>query len=62
MFTQGQWIFAGLFLLAFVVASIFVYGKDKKLHRAYYKGSYKVLIVFLLFIGFLFFIKIYMEH
>ena len=62
MFTQGQLIFAGLFLVAFVAAAIFVYRKDKALHRQHYKGSYRVLIGFLLFIAFLFVIKGYLKH
>jgi len=62
MFTQGQLIFAGLFLAAFVTTAIIVYRKDKMLHRQYYKGSYKVLIGFLLFVAFLFFIKGYLKH
>ncbi|RZJ29340.1 MAG: hypothetical protein EOO48_07720 [Flavobacterium sp.] len=57
MFSQGQLIFAGVFVVAFVIASVLVYRKDKTLHRQYYKGSYRVLIVFLLFIVFLFFMK-----
>ncbi|HLA56529.1 MAG TPA: hypothetical protein VK623_10535 [Flavobacterium sp.] len=62
MFTQGQWIFAGLFLVAFIIAAIFTYRKDTKLHKMHYKGSYRVLIGFLLFIAFLFFIKSYLKH
>ena len=62
MFSQGQMIFAGLFLLAFIAAAIFVYRKDKALHRQYYKGSYRVLIVFLLFIAFLFVMKGFLKH
>jgi cytochrome bd-type quinol oxidase subunit 1 len=62
MFSQGQMIFAGVFLVAFVIAAIFVYQKDKSLHRQYYKGSYRVLIGFLLFIAFLFVIKRFLKH
>lgn len=62
MFTQGQLIFAGLFLVAFIIAAVFVYRKDKSLHRQHYKGSYKVLIGFLVFIAFLFFIKGFLKH
>ncbi|HEU0137272.1 MAG TPA: hypothetical protein VFQ50_08275 [Flavobacterium sp.] len=57
MFSQGQLIFACCFLVAFVVAAFYVYRKDAALHRREYKGSYRVLIGFLLFIAFLFFIK-----
>jgi hypothetical protein len=62
MFTKGQWIFAGIFLLAFIIASIYVYRKDKGLHQQHFKGSYKVLIGFLIFIVFLFFMKSYLKH
>jgi cytochrome bd-type quinol oxidase subunit 1 len=57
MFTTGQWTFAALFFVAFVIAAYFAYGKDKALHQSFYKGSYKVLIGFLLFVVFLFIIK-----
>jgi cytochrome bd-type quinol oxidase subunit 1 len=62
MFTTGQWTFAALFFVAFVVATYFAYGKDKTLHKNFYKGSYKVLIAFLLFIALLFVIKVTMKH
>ena len=62
MFSKGQWIFAGLFLVAFIITMIYAYGKDKNLHNKFYKGNYKILIGFLLFIAFLFFIKVYFRH
>jgi cytochrome bd-type quinol oxidase subunit 1 len=62
MFTTGQWTFAALFFVAFVIAAYFAYGKDKALHNKVYKGSYKILIVFLLFIALLFVIKVTMKH
>lgn len=62
MFTQGQWIFAGLFLLAFIIACIYVYRKDAMLHQKFYKGSYRVLIGFLVFIALLFVIKFTMKR
>ncbi|RZJ67575.1 MAG: hypothetical protein EOO50_04635 [Flavobacterium sp.] len=62
MFSQGQWIFAGLFLVAFIIAAIFVYRRDSGLHKQVYKGSYRVLIAFLLFVAALFIIKIYLKH
>jgi cytochrome bd-type quinol oxidase subunit 1 len=62
MFTTGQWIFAALFFVAFVIAAYFAYGKDKVLHQKVYKGSYKILIAFLLFITILFVIKILTKH
>jgi uncharacterized membrane protein YccC len=62
MFSQGQWIFAAVFLVVFIIGAIFVYRKDALLHKTFYKGSYRVLIAFLLFIAFLFVIKIYFKH
>lgn len=62
MFTSGQLIFAGIFVIAFVIAMVYSYGKDKKLHEKFYKGNYKILIGFLLFIGLLFFIKVLFKH
>ncbi|NMH26194.1 hypothetical protein [Flavobacterium solisilvae] len=62
MFTTGQWIFAALFFVAFVVAIYFAYGKDKALHQKFYKGSYKILIGFLLFVVMLFLIKFVMKR
>lgn len=59
MFSQGQMIFGVLFFIAFVITAIFMYRKDIATHKLYYKGSYKVLIGFLLFIAALFAIKIY---
>lgn len=50
MFTKGQWIFALLFVVAFVIALVFTYRKDLKLHKKYYRGSIWVLIAFIAFI------------
>lgn len=62
MFSTGQWIFAACFLVAFVIAAIFVYRKDAALHRQVYKGSYRVLIGFMVFIGLLFVIKVFLKR
>lgn len=62
MFTQGQWIFASFFVVAFIIAMIYVYRKDISLHRLHYKGAFKVLIGFLVFIALLFVIKIYLKR
>ncbi|MES2747133.1 MAG: hypothetical protein V4648_02075 [Bacteroidota bacterium] len=61
MFTTGQWVFAGLFLVSFIIAAVYSYKGDKALHSKFYKGSYKVLIVFLLFIAMLFVIKYFFK-
>ncbi|NBU81209.1 MAG: hypothetical protein EBS55_06145 [Flavobacteriaceae bacterium] len=62
MFTTGQWIFAAIFFICFVVTAYFAYGKDKLIHQRVYNGSYKILIAFLLFIALLFIIKVTMKH
>lgn len=61
MFSQGQLIFAGIFLLVFIVVMIYSYRKDLKLHRKYYKGSIFILLGFILFLGILFVIKMYLR-
>lgn len=61
MFSTGQWIFAGVFFLAFVAIVIYSYRKDLKLHRKYYKGTLYILAGFILFIILLFAIKIYLR-
>lgn len=62
MFTTGQYVFAGIFFVCFVIAAYFAYGKDKPLHQKVYKGSYKILLGFLFFIALLFVIKVTMKH
>jgi len=62
MFTTGQWVFAGFFVVAFVIAMIYAYGKDKALHNKFYKGNYKILLGFFAFILLLFLIKIFLKR
>lgn len=62
MFSQGQLLFALLFFIAFVIAIVFAYRKDLALHKIFYKGNYKVLIVFFIFIGLLFLIKFFFKR
>ena len=59
MFSQGQMIFGVIFFIVFVIATVFMYRKDIATHKVYYKGSYRVLIGFLIFVAFLFAIKFY---
>lgn len=61
MFTKGQLIFASFFVVAFIFTMIYVYRKDIFLHRLHYKGAFKVLIGFIVFIALLFVIKIYLK-
>ncbi len=62
MFSQGQLIFAGFFVVAFIILMIFSYRKDIKLHRKYYKGSLFILIGFIIFILLLFALKTYLQR
>ncbi len=50
MFTSGQLIFAAFFVIVFVAIMIYAYRKDLQLHRRHYKGSLRILAVFILFI------------
>ncbi|PKH68560.1 hypothetical protein CXF59_04400 [Flavobacterium sp. ALD4] len=62
MFSQRQLIFAGCFFVAFVIAIIISYRKDIKIHKEFYKGNYKILLGFLLFIVILFVIKVFFKR
>lgn len=62
MFSTGQLIFAGFFVISFVIVMIYAYRKDLKLHKKYYRGSLIVLLAFLAFIAILFFIKTKLNH
>ena len=57
MFSTGQLIFAICFLIIFIGILVVSYRKDRKLSKPHYSGTVKVLIGFILFIGFLFLIK-----
>ncbi len=62
MFTTGQWIFAACFLVTFIILMIYTYRKDLQMHRVFYKGNYKILLGFILFIALLFVIKFTMKR
>jgi hypothetical protein len=61
MFSTGQIYFAIFFIITFVITMILVYRKDLKVLKPFYKGTYWVFIVFLVFIGLLFVIKVLMK-
>jgi len=61
MFTQGQWIFAAFFVVAFISIMVFSYKGDKKLHKKYYKGSIFILFGFIAFIVILFIMKLLLK-
>ncbi len=62
MFSKGQLIFAACFFIAFVIAAIYSYRKDIGLHKIHYKGNYKILVGFILFVAILFVIKIFFKR
>ncbi len=62
MLTQGQLIFAALFVVVFTIAAVVMYRKDARLHRTFYKGSHWVLVGFLLFLVLLFVIKTFLKR
>ena len=51
MFTKGQLIFALIFTIVFSLVIGYSYLKDYKLHKVYYKNSYVILIIFIVFIS-----------
>ncbi|MCW8979904.1 MAG: hypothetical protein OQJ83_00845 [Altibacter sp.] len=61
MFTTNQLIFAVCFFVAFVILMILSYKKDRKLHKKQYKGSFWILIGFLVFVLALIAIKSYLK-
>lgn len=48
MFSKGQQLFALLFFITFVIGITWAYGKDKVGNKAFFKGSYKILLFALL--------------
>lgn len=62
MFSTGQLLFAIFFVITFIIIMVFVYKKDLKEMKKHYKGIYWILLAFLLFIGFLFIIKIFLKE
>jgi uncharacterized membrane protein YqjE len=51
MFSKGQLIFAGLFIIAFTILMIWSYKKDLKIHKKYYKNTFIVVIAIFLIIA-----------
>mgnify|MGYP006266949357 CR=1 FL=1 len=54
--TTGHWIFAGIFMVAFIIFLVWSYRKDLKMHRRYYGNAIYVLvgIVMVLFLFYVF--------
>lgn len=60
MFTEGQLIFAGFFVVAFIILMIWSYRKDTKNHKKYYKNTaLKVGLWIIIAVALFSFIRIY---
>ena len=51
MFSKGQLIFAILFIIVFIGIITYTYFRDKQIHKIYYKKTYIILLIFILFIA-----------
>lgn len=58
MFSTGQLYFALFFVIAFFMVIVWSYKGDKKRNHNYFKGSYKILVVFVALLLLLFLIKV----
>jgi len=61
MLSTGQIIFAICSSIAFIIILIISYRKDKKLHKKQFKGSIWILVGFIVFVLFLFAVKLYLK-
>lgn len=57
MFSFGQLIFGLCFFIAFVLITYLSYKTDKKNQPTYFKGSYKILVGFMIAFSLLLLIK-----
>ncbi|MBI2269876.1 MAG: hypothetical protein HYU69_05895 [Bacteroidetes bacterium] len=56
---KGHWIFALIFLLAFIGYMIWAYRKDKAVSNRHYRGSYFIILFMLLVLAFVYaFVKL----
>ncbi len=62
MFSNGQIVFALLFIVVFAIIVFYSYRKDKKLHLKNYKGVKWVGISFIIFLVILFCIKYLLKN
>lgn len=51
MFSKGQLIFAGIFVIAFAILMFWSYRKDLKIHKKHYKNTFIILIAVFLIIA-----------
>lgn len=62
MFSNGQLVFALLFIVAFAIIISYSYKKDKELHLKNYKGVKWVGVSFIIFLVILFCIKYLLKN
>jgi len=51
MFSKGQLIFVGIFIIAFIISMIWSYRKDLRVHKKYYKNTFIIIITVFLIIA-----------
>lgn len=61
MFSTNQLIFAICFLIAFSVFIVISYRKDRKLDKKYFKGTFWILVGFIVFVLLLLAIKTFLK-
>ena len=62
MFTQGQLLFAVFFLITFLSIIVYSYRKDIRSHKVHYKGSLKILLIFVMSLIGLYLIKYFTQN
>ncbi len=60
--TTGHWIFAAIFMVAFVSFLVWSYRKDSAMHKLYYGKGARVLLVVVVVIFVLFIVKQLLFH
>jgi hypothetical protein len=61
MLTTGKMIFAGCFVLVFIVGMVWSYKKDSFTNKMHFKGASKILVITILVL-LLLFIYVKMRH
>jgi len=62
MFSTDQWIFAAIFLIAFIVILVFSYRKDLRQNRTYFKNAIWILVGFIVFILLILALKLLLKN
>jgi len=62
MFSTGQIIFGIIFAICFLIAIVYMYKEDLKIHKTHYKGTKWVVIAFFGFIALLFLLKAFLKQ